>query len=496
MQTNLLSENNIDLEIAKDFSFGIFRVDVNGNVLFANNTFLKLLGFNSFSGLQEHLSTLSSDELRKCFSPNRLNVLSHHKNSGTTEFTWVSNDGTKLLLREYVHAVKSGSTVLYLDCVVENISEKSLIDKIYTDLTSTDNSILRAIPDYIFVVSKDGEILETKNNYQRIFPHLSNISGKNLSEIFSVKISSMMLQLIKRTLISGEKETIEFQFDDFNCDLFFEARFVIRQADDVVMILRDITAQKQAESRLENATEALRQSNTTKDKFFSIISHDLRTPINGILNYAEILSNESDVLSKEEIKEFSDYILDISHNTIGLLNNLLEWSRLQSGKITFQPGMVRLNVLVNNTISLVTHNSLAKHISISNLIQKEINVPGDENMLSSIFLNLIGNAIKFTNNGGKITVSTEDSGNFIQVCISDNGIGMGEESVKKLFTPGATFTTLGTAKEKGTGLGLMLCKEFVKFHEGSIWAKSVIGKGTCFYFTLSKNIKNNFRELT
>ncbi len=495
MHTNLLIENNNDLETANDFSFGIFRVDVNGNVLFANNAFLKLLGFSSFSGLQQHLSTLSSDELKKCFSPNRLNILSHHKNTELTEFTWISNDGSKLLLREYVHAVKKGSTVLFLDCVVENISEKSLLDKIYTDLTSTDNSILRAIPDYIFVVSKDGEILETKNNYQRVFPHLSNITGKNLSEIFSVKISSMMLQLIRRTLVSGEKESIEFQFDDSNCDLFFEARFIIRHANDVVMILRDISAQKQAEKRLEGATEALKQSNSTKDKFFSIISHDLRSPINGILNYAEILSNESDVLSKEEIKEFSDYIYDIARNTIGLLNNLLEWSRLQSGKITFQPGMVRLNDLVNNTISLVTHNSLAKKISISNLIQKEILIPADENMLSSIFLNLIGNAIKFTNNGGRIIISTEDRGEFTQICISDNGIGMGEESVRKLFAPDVMFTTLGTAKEKGTGLGLMLCKEFVKFHEGSIWAESNIGKGTCFYFTLSKSIKNNISEL-
>jgi signal transduction histidine kinase len=489
MQTHLESEKKIDFEVAQEFSFGLFRVDLSGNVLFANNSFLKLLGFQSFEELQQHLTRLSSDQLKKCFSPNRLNILSHHKTSDANEFTWISNEGEKIVLREYVNAVKNNESLLYLDCVVENVSEKSLLDKIYTDIKSTDNSILRAIPDYIFVVSKHGDILETKNNYHRVFPHFTNLTGRNLNEIFNTDVSSLMLRLIERSLQNGEKETIEFQFNDSKCELYFEARFVIRQSDDVVMILRDITAQKEAELRLENTTEALKQSNATKDKFFSIISHDLRTPLNGILNYAEILSNETDILSKEEIKEFSNYILDISRNTIGLLSNLLEWSRFQSGKIAFQPNIVRICEIVDKVAHLVMPGSSAKNINIQNLILSTMHIYGDENMLSSIFLNLIGNAIKFTDPGGSIIVSAEEMDDTVQLCVTDTGVGMSEETIKKLFISGITFTTIGTAKEKGTGLGLMLCKEFVKIHEGIIWVTSNLGKGTSFYFTLSKNLK-------
>ena len=480
------NEYTDNINVSNDFSFGTFRINAAGKVLFADFPFLRLLEFKS---LEELYTFYEMNELlRKCFSPERFYVYSHKNNSEPSEFRWITKSGKRLLLQEYFNAAKDGEEILFYDCVVRDISENSILEKIFSDIRSTDNSILKAIPDFIFVVSKEGKIIENKNNYSALFPFIININGKALDELFPRETALKMLAFITRTLYSGEMETMEFVFVESNHSRYFEARFVIRNTDEAVMILRDITFQKEIEIQLEKLTAELMQSNITKDKFFSIISHDLRTPLNGILNYAEILSTEASVLTKEETKEFSDYILEIARSTIGLLNNLLEWSRLQSGKISFDPRMVGVEPLINKAIHLTHSLAFHKQIKVVHNLPENLNMYIDENMISSVFLNLIGNAIKFTRAGGQITITAEEEIDKVKFSVSDTGIGISHENVCKLFASGTSFTTLGTEKEKGTGLGLMLCKEFVKKHDGKIWVESLLGNGTTFYFTLAKQL--------
>jgi signal transduction histidine kinase len=257
------------------------------------------------------------------------------------------------------------------------------------------------------------------------------------------------------------------------------------------MLLRDVTNQKQNEIQILKIAEDLKQINDTKDKFVSIIAHDVRTPIIALIGYAEILADDIDELQKSEIKEFASSIVEISKQTIGLLTNLLEWSRLQTGRIEFHPAPVNAYSVSENTVALLTSNAEQKNISLVNKLEKETFVFADENMMQSIFNNLVTNAIKFTNRNGQITLSSSRLNDMIRFSVKDNGVGMNENQKSMLFEINKSFTTPGTTNEKGSGLGMILCKDFIEKHGGEIWVESNSGKGSEFFFTIPAISKQN-----
>lgn len=467
-----------------NFGFGVFRIDKTGKPIYANKFMLGLLGFESLADLHNGIN--NSYALQKCFDPERLSSFIKDSQKTFYEYRWTTKDKRRILLREFGHEVIKDSEPIYYDCVVEDVSEKSLIDKLFQDIKSSDYSILKAIPDYILVVSRYGEVIESKNNFHHLFSGKTTTGTLQLEDIFEIDTANKTHLLIEKTLESGEPQSFDFKHSLFGSEKYFEARFAIRSHDEALMILRDITQQKIAEQQVLMFTEELRQLNLTKDKFFSIISHDLRTPINGLLNYAEILFDECEILSKEEIKEFAGYISEIARTTGSLLNNLLEWSRIQSGKIAFEPQVLQLYLTVDKIFRLLNPVANNKQIKLINEIEPELSCMADSNMLQSIILNLTSNAVKFSNVGGEIRVRANNYDDYLKVSVSDYGVGIKEEHLKMLFDSNITFTTLGTAKEKGTGLGLMLCKEFVRMHGGNIWAESEVGHGTTFSFTLIK----------
>jgi signal transduction histidine kinase len=235
---------------------------------------------------------------------------------------------------------------------------------------------------------------------------------------------------------------------------------------------------------LKIANKQLTELNATKDKFFSIIAHDLRSPFNGILGFSELLIENVKEFETAESERYLEIINSSAKNTLVLLNNLLFWAKSQTGQINFNPKKIVLASIIQEIIK--TSNSVAKikDISLNYIKSDEIEAYADENMLLVILRNLISNAIKFTNPKGKINVYTLQNDNFIEIAVSDNGVGMNEETRKKLFDISTNITSPGTANEKGSGLGLILCKEFVEKHGGKIWIESEEGKGSIFYFTL------------
>jgi len=246
---------------------------------------------------------------------------------------------------------------------------------------------------------------------------------------------------------------------------------------------RTVEIQQQA-SMLKSQTEQLTELNATKDKFFSIISHDLRNPFNSIVGISQLLSEDLDNYSSEEIKYFIDLIHSTSQHTLVLLENLLRWARSQQGKIPFEPTKIVLNEVIGNCLSFLNYLALEKHITIENTNQEHIEIDADADMLNAILRNLITNSIKFTDENGEIKVSARAISNMAEITISDNGIGMNEEIRQSLFSLGKTKSQKGTKGEGGTGLGLFLCKEFVEKHGGKIWVESEPGKGSSFIFTL------------
>jgi signal transduction histidine kinase len=241
---------------------------------------------------------------------------------------------------------------------------------------------------------------------------------------------------------------------------------------------------QQAHEQLNERNLQLQELNATKDKFFSIISHDLKGPLNSLTSFSSLLINHTESLSREEIQMFAKDFDKSIKNLFALLENLLEWARSQTGNIEFTPEQFSLKDALSENAALLTTQAEAKNIQITYDSDENIVVNAHRNSVSTVIRNLISNAIKFTPEGGLVTLKLMRSGSDVMVSVSDTGVGMSQEVVDKLFRIDAKISTKGTANEKGTGLGLILCKEFIEKNGGRIWVKSSDGNGSVFYFLL------------
>jgi PAS domain S-box-containing protein len=257
-------------------------------------------------------------------------------------------------------------------------------------------------------------------------------------------------------------------------------------------INQDITESKRAEQILKESETQLRELNATKDKFFSIIAHDLRNPFSLVLGLSEIIADENFKLSNEELRQNSLLLYKTASATFTLLENLLEWSKLQRGLSTLMTDSIPLLKFAENLNKTTQEMAFKKSIILCVEIPESLEVIADPNMLHSILRNLITNAIKFTKKGGKVTVSaTEKENGFVQFMVKDSGIGMTPDMIKNLFHIEFNTCRPGTEDEPSTGLGLILCKEFVEKHGGKIWVESEVGKGSTFYFSIPGTSDSN-----
>ena len=238
----------------------------------------------------------------------------------------------------------------------------------------------------------------------------------------------------------------------------------------IASIARNITVREKAEM----------------DKFFSIIAHDLRNPFNSILGFSELLLKHYDTYDGDEVLTFIRMINEASRQSHNLLENLLHWSRSQTGRIQFEPTGIDVSTIVDSAFKLYEANSSEKNQEIINKVKKETLVYGDVNMVSTIIRNLVSNAVKFTRPGGKVTVSAKNRGNMIDIMVEDTGIGIPPDIIEKLFHIDESVLRSGTANEEGTGLGLILCQEFALKNHGNIQVSSREEKGTTFTLSLPR----------
>lgn len=245
---------------------------------------------------------------------------------------------------------------------------------------------------------------------------------------------------------------------------------------------------RQQQETLNRQYNELKQMNITKDKFFSIIAHDLKNPISSFLSVSDFLVGKFNDLRKDEIKEFLDEVHISAKNVYELLENLLLWSRSQRGLIHYHPMNLDLKTIFANNVNLLEINTEMKGVKLEYSLSKSYEVFADPNMLNTILRNLITNATKFTSEGGCINLMASDyDENFCLISVSDTGVGIEPKKLAKLFQLEHSTTTDGTNNEKGTGLGLILCKDFVEIHKGKIWVESVPDKGSNFNFTIPLN---------
>ena len=251
------------------------------------------------------------------------------------------------------------------------------------------------------------------------------------------------------------------------------------------LALRNQSLEK-ANIELFETEKELQSLNQTKDKFFSIIAHDLINPFQPILGLSELLVTDLDRLSEEDIKKYASLIKDSAMRLFNLLSNLLKWTQAQTGRLSYDPENISLFELVNEILSFYKENARLKSIHLMNHIDKDILVYADRELVSAIIRNLVSNAIKFTNMNGYVKIDAIERTDFVEVSVEDNGTGIDSVRLEKIFSLESAISTRGTQNEEGTGLGLILCKEFVERNGGKIHVTSRKGKGTVFYFTLPR----------
>lgn len=249
-------------------------------------------------------------------------------------------------------------------------------------------------------------------------------------------------------------------------------------------VSRNITERKKVELELQQSEAILKELNITKDKFFSIIAHDLRNPFTTIIGFSEMLRDEAGELDPATITEYAGIIGRSANQTLQLLENLLDWARMQQGRINFGPKKLNLSRISNHAIDIIKETAKNKGISFSNTIPGALWINADENMITTALRNLVSNAVKFSYRGGIVEISASVSSGKVTVSVKDSGVGISAKRLNELFTLDKSESDLGTEREKGTGLGLILCKEFIEKHGGTLGVESEEGKGSTFYFTL------------
>ena len=355
-------------------------------------------------------------------------------------------------------------------------------------------TIIDAAPEIIFVKGLDKKFELVNSSYLRIFDvDEQNIIGKDNSSILS-KADYLEAKEEDEQILKGKKEinnierliTINIRkakwfkinkapiFDEYN------------NLTGIVGIMTDITEIKEYETALKNSKEELSKLIIQKDKLFSIIAHDLRSPFSGLLGFSELLLEDFNNISTSEKILYISNINSSLKNLLSLIDNLLTWARLNLDKVSHEPKIISLDSIINSVFRSLAIVAKNKNIILKNNVSSNYNSYADPDMIETIIRNLVSNAIKYTNENGEVSINIADKGNNITVSVGDNGLGMSPEMINNLFKDGTQETTNGTNGEAGTGLGLLICKEFVEMNNGKIWVESKLGKGSKFYFTLPK----------
>jgi PAS domain S-box-containing protein len=376
----------------------------------------------------------------------------------------------------------------------ENVQMANLeLQKLTVALSETDNVVL---------------ILDAEGNFEWVNKSFTRVYGQTLEEYIHQHGRNLLKgshnphirEILSRCRESGETIRYQSGATDKNgkkiwtqstlTPVFDERKQIIRY----VAIDADITALKKAQdlinrqkSELEERGEQLEQANLTKDKFFSIIAHDLKNPFHSILGFTELIVRNYDEIDDARKREYLGLINESSQYAHNLLENLLNWSRTQTDQIKYNPARIKLNSLVLDIFRILHSSMEKKNLRFENRIPENIQAFADPNMIQTVLRNLLSNAIKFTPENGSITVIAEAGGDRIVVCVQDTGMGIPEDQQKKLFSFGEFHTTKGTEGEQGTGLGLLICHEFVKKHGGTLRLESSPGAGTAFYFDIPSN---------
>ncbi|MCF8364699.1 MAG: PAS domain-containing protein [Bacteroidales bacterium] len=382
---------------------------------------------------------------------------------------------------------KTGSEGLLLGILYE--IEKPA-NKFRPDVTETHlfKLLLNELPDAIYFKDLKGRFFLTNRLHAKKlnFESAENFIGKSDFDLFSKEHAQQAFDDEQFVIKTGEtisKEEKETHFDGSET-WASTSKMPLRNEEGKIVgtfgISKDITQIKIAEIQLRKAEKILQEANDAKDKFFSILAHDLKNPFNSLIGLSDILLDDFDEITEEEKLDMIQKILRTSESAYALLENLLDWASVQTGSLSKQTETLELFPIIQEILEVNQLHADNKNIKLISDIPKDILLKADQNMLRTVLRNLVSNAIKYTMPGGRVGVSAVYEGNMLKITVADNGLGMDEATCGKLFKISEKVKTYGTADESGTGLGLIIVREFVEENNGTISVESKEGKGSNF----------------
>lgn len=376
---------------------------------------------------------------------------------------------------------------LIISLLVWQLSKAFIRIKIHKNELSV---LFGAMQELVIIFDKNGQYLKiAPTNEKLLYKQRSEMLGKTLHQVFDKTQADFFLNSIQECIRTKNTVITDYKLLIDNREFWFQAHISYLNDDTVIYVAHDNTEKRKSIESLIKSEKLLKQTNESKDKFFRILAHDLKGPFQSFLGYSELLSSKIDSLTTEEIRKISFNLNKSLKMQYLLLNDLLEWSKLQLGDFSLKYEEFDFKKITDEVIDILYGTAKLKSVSLINNVSGNTYINADVQMIKLVIRNLISNGIKYSRQNGIVEIMAEKKSNFIEVIVKDNGTGIEIENLEKLFKIEHHFTTEGTANEKGTGLGLNMCKEIIEKHGGNISADSEINIGSKFTFTIPINKK-------
>ena len=501
---NVTEESNNENE--KRFFHTVFNsspegivIEHNGKIFQVNNVFADIFGYDNPEELinKEILDIVDKNDIIRIAE---FFQLIEKKKNGVhkQEFIGKRKDNTNFSA-ETSASIFEFNHKAFTVIIVRDITERKEVENAITESEEKYRNIIESIEDFLYTYEKINNILKPvfftssvkkiTGYSQEDFLNDSKLLVKIVHPDDLVFVKQKIRALFKSRFLTSDE--IEFRIINRMGNVVWVrnkvniTRGINGKIQKVYGLINNISLRKKTEEDLIKTTDNLVKLNETKDKFISIVSHDLRTPFSSILGFTDLLLTDEELTDIEK-NQYIKYIRDSSKSMLSLVNSLLDWTRLQTGRITIELERIDADSIIEKSINALSGAAFQKNIELISLVGNDVFIFVDKELIGQVFNNLISNAIKFTNNNGNIIISVNpsDKNRFVEFSVKDNGVGIKEEYLQYLFKVESKFTSEGTSGEKGSGLGLSLVKEIIEKHGGKIWVESEYGKGSDFKFTL------------
>lgn len=508
------------MEEGNFFKIKLFQniIDCSPNLIFLKDTQGRFITINKQLELMLDCSReeIKGRSVYDFFSPEQAEFFSHHDKSviesgRPVQFEEVGDfkDGQHIFLTTKFPLFTDSGEVYGLCGISYDITEKRQAEEEMKKSRAILGSALESITDSVSIYDMDSRLIEVNDAFARFYKFRNKEECFRILDEYPDLFDTRFADGTEAPLDMwagprarrGEKATnVEYIIKRKDTGEEWIASYsfgpIIGSENDIigsVVVGRDVTEQKRMEESLRKNSLELSELNAMKDKILSIISHDLKNPFTVLLGYLDMMLNDLDKYSKERIREILILLENSAKSGYAILENLSEWSRVHTGAILFNPELIDLKKIIDDNVSIFNTYAQSKRIKLCSDLRRAKVIVADSHMISTVIRNLIENAIKFTSESGEVVITSDEKDDADTIIIKDTGVGIPADRIGDLFRIDVKYSTHGTSYEKGTGLGLILCKEFVVRHGGSIYVESTEGKGSIFTVILPRIYSNSVR---